>query len=174
MEKIGFDNIKEYGDFLRQKACEMQNICQFDFYAHYIDVFAYDYRYNANCNADEIIRNKAKSILKNGLYLSGGSNMICYTSMNGTSKYVCSTQDLDVNSLLNYRYNAPPTSPRFVVLLAVPKTITYKGSAIDFSSWLGVHDLEGEPFASCEPFQNAYKYSKNLPGNHPGVCQRFH
>lgn len=150
-----FEKIDEYKTFLKDKLSDLSKQGEFDIYAHLVDVFA---RETNGRPKDEILIDKTMSIFANGLYLNNSSFFsVPYTSINGTSKYLGTTNSLNVDDIVSYSYNHDQNRDRVVVLLAVPKKIEYKGSEIEFSSVDGVHEIYDEKFKNTAEFKEAFK-----------------
>lgn len=155
-----FEKIEEYKNFLKNKLSNLSKQGEFDIYAHFVDVF---FRETNGKTRDEILKDKTKSIFENGLYLNNSSFFsVPYTSINGTSKYLGNSKNLNVEDVVSYSYNHNKDSDRVVVLLAVPKKIVYKGNEIDFSSVEGVHEIFDEKFKNAAEFQEAFKNCNDL------------
>lgn len=170
---MNFKKIEDYKKFLEKKAAEISQKREYDFRVHYIDIFGKDYRSyiaksknNEICETDayEIIaKQKAESIINNGLYLCNSSiSYIPYTSINGTSKFVTESQEFDAQSIIDYKYTSSEYRDRMVVILAVPKFIHHKGKKIEFSCYKNVRALDDPKFLDVPELNKAYSNFKDI------------
>lgn len=151
-----FDNIETYKNFLGNRLKEISKQGDFDVYLHLVDVFSKDY--DSRKTEDEIIEDKALSILSNGLYLNASTFFpITYSSLNGTSKFVGQASALNIDDVIDYSYNKSKDFNRVVVLIAIPKKVLYKGNEIEFSSLDGIHEMTENAFKQNEKFQEEFK-----------------
>lgn len=149
-----FESIENYKSFLGEKLKEISKQGDFDIYLHLIDSFSGD----GGKSYDEIVQDKALSILTNGLYLNKSSFFtITYSSLNATSLYVCSSSSPNLDEIVEYTYNINKNRNRAVVLIAVPKKVEYKGNEIEFSSINGIHQTSDEEFKSNETLKEMFK-----------------
>lgn len=149
-----FESVESYKSYLGERLNEISKQGDFDIYLHLIDVFNGD---NGKSN-DEIVQDKALSILVNGLYLNRSSYFsLTYSSLNATSIYACSSSNPKLDEIIDYSYNINKNRNRAVVLIAIPKKVGYKGNEIEFSSIDGVHQISDEGFKSNEMLKEMFK-----------------
>lgn len=135
MKKINFETTEEYRDYLQQRFAKVDNAGRYNIFLHAITNYT-SCSAETKGRANEDIKMKLESILKNGFLLDGYSNFGAYGSMNGTSKFVGEINSAEnFDKVVNYHYDNNQLQEYSVTLImAIPKYIDTGDNIYELSS----------------------------------------
>lgn len=126
-EKYSFKDIDEVRNFLAELFDFIHTHKNYNVFIHQIN----DYPdYMENLYGNQIIKYKLKTIMVKGLKLSD------YATLSGTTKLIGSTENLNLDKILEYNYYRGMDCKALCVV-AIPKTVRVAGKEVEYSSFKG-------------------------------------
>lgn len=122
--ELEFDNIDELKQYLSYYFNKVDKLCECNVFLHHYNDRGRDF----GENMDSVINRKILSTLKRGLRISR------YSSLSGRANLVGTTSNVDMDSVVNYRYYYDLSHNAICVIL-IPKYIQVAGESVEFSSY---------------------------------------
>lgn len=146
-DKIFFKNREEAEKFLVGLLRDLNKKDEFNIYVHQI------WRHSTWWDRGEgVVERRVEGIMSSGL--DGGD----YCSIFGTTKFACSSKDLDANPILNYDYHHDSTLPTCII--SIPKYVEIDGKKVEYSSYKSNTD------EALKEVQDAYRERWHVVDGH--------
>lgn len=122
-----FNNKDEVKLFFTDLFANINSEQEYNIYVHQINGY---YCNTSKKHGTSLIKQKVSAIIRNGFSISK------YSTISGTSMLIGSTNDLNVDNILNYEYYKNEDCVALCII-AIPKYININGTKIEYSSFQG-------------------------------------